>query len=426
MIKSFVRSLFPKRLWLKFSRAKVFLFVFVARIAHVVILSRIRRKILCGEKIRVAFVDSEIAKWKSQSLYDLMVKDAHYEPFILAARRDLDKDASSAKKAVGAINAVRYFEEHGNICFNGYDPSAVDEFALRRYKPDIVFYQQAWYIPQGFVVSAFALPCYIPYYVANYGSLALDAQKDLHRLAAYTFLQSEDWVHALTDWAPRGYYSGRQIPVGHTMLDYAYLHPAKPPKSFCVLYAPHFSFSTEKVKNILNISTFPWSGRAVLAYAKAHPEIAWIFKPHPLLRQMLIKTGLMASEEVDAYYAEWAALGRKCEDSNYWRLFDDASVMITDCGSFLTEFGSTGKPIIHLISNRAKIHPMKPSQELYSTYYQVHNLEEMYATFETVLESREDPKRKERQAAVEKAKLSGNYAAKNIMDFFDKEFGIKR
>ena len=397
-----------------------------AVINHRRVLWRIRRKIARGEKIRVAFVESEIAKWKTQSLFDLMKADEHYAPFMLICRRDGDekKDEETIRK--GVDSAIEYFSAKGNECIDALDMTDLGLRDLRKFNPDIVFYQQSWYSEGILDVVKYALPCYVPYYVANYGSLALDAQMFMHRFLAYFFMQSESWVHALTDWAPWYYYSGKHLPIGHTMLDYAYLNPPKAPTKQCVIYAPHFSFITETIINQTGISTFPRSGRAILEYAQKHHEMNWVFKPHPNLYRELINSGFMTHEDVDIYYAAWATLGRKCEDCNYTTLFSEATVMITDCGSFLTEFGATGKPIIHLVSSTAKLSPMKPSQELYSTYYQVHNLEEMYTTFETVLEKQEDPNKEVRQTAVRKAGLQGNYAAKNIMDLFDKEFRIKR
>ena len=95
--------------------------------------------------------------------------------------------------------------------------------------------------------------------------------------------------------------------------------------------------------------------------------------------------------------------------------------MITDCGSFLSEFAVTKQPIIHLINPENSL--AKP--ELFDTYYQVHDQEELRATLKRVLEDNDDYKRDERLTALENANLTGTYAAKNIMDFFAKEFGIR-
>lgn len=426
MIKAFLRNIFPKGLWQKMSEVKWPVLVVVARFHHWRVLQRIRRKIGRGEKLRVAFVESEIAKWKTQSLFDLMKADEHYEPFMLICKRDRDETKGEAEIRRRVNESLSYFRRQGNDCIDALDMDDLNLLNIRKFNPDIIFYQQSWFAASIFDAVKFALPCYVPYYVANYGSIDLDSKLLMHRFLAYFFMQSEAWVSALTAWAPWYYYSGKMLPFGHTMLDYAYLNPPHEPKSQCVIYAPHFSIRTEKVDNLTGISTFLWNGLEILEYAKKHPEMSWVFKPHPILYRTLIESNLMDKKSVDQYYLEWENLGVKCTDNNYTSLFTRATVMITDCGSFLTEFGATGKPIIHLISSMARVSPMKPSQELYATYYQVHNLDEMYATFETVLEKQEDPNKETRQAAVRKAGLRGNYAAKNIMEFFDKEFRIKR
>ena len=56
--------------------------------------------------------------------------------------------------------------------------------------------------------------------------------------------------------------------------------------------------------------------------------------------------------------------------------------MITDCGSFLTEFAATGQPIIRLVNPENK----QPYPPLYDTYYNMHNNDELKATLRKVLE----------------------------------------
>ena len=48
------------------------------------------RKECAGRRIRVAFLVNEIAKWKAQSLYDLMNASNHYEPFIVLTFAERD------------------------------------------------------------------------------------------------------------------------------------------------------------------------------------------------------------------------------------------------------------------------------------------------------------------------------------------------
>ena len=409
--------------WYWFQREWVTRFTIqLIRFWRIIILRRIRRKVKKGERVRVLFVESEMSKWKSQSLFALMKADPHYEPLMAIYRRDKSENLSNEEVLKGIARAVEEYKRIGNDCVIVYNPKKPETIDLRQFKPDIVFYQQSW-ISDGIVgVSRYALTAYIPYYVANYGDLAIDAKMDFHRFVSYYFLLNDAWVSALRSWAPWYYYSGKWLGVGHTMLDYRYLNPAPEPKKQCVIYAPHFSFITPAHDNLTGISTFPKSGKAILEYAKAHPSMNWVFKPHPVLWDELVVSGLMTEKERADYYDEWKRIGLVCTNGNYVELFNDATCMITDCGSFLTEFGATGKPIVHLISSAAKLQAMAPSRELYATYYQVHNISEMYTIFKCVLEERNDPKKEERLMAVKEAGLNGNYAAMNIMKFFGKEF----
>lgn len=47
----------------------------------------------------------------------------------------------------------------------------------------------------------------------------------------------------------------------------------------------------------------------MLDWAKCHPEFKWVFKPHPRLKNALIKNNIMSEEEVERYYSEWEKIG---------------------------------------------------------------------------------------------------------------------
>ena len=97
--------------------------------------------------------------------------------------------------------------------------------------------------------------------------------------------------------------------------------------------------------------------------------------------------------------------------------------MITDSGSFLPEYGSTGRPIIRLICPKNGHVPPKAAKEVYDTYYQVHNLEELHSALTLVIERGEDPKCDERLAAVKRAGLLCQNASDNIIRDLRKIYG---
>lgn len=420
--KSFVRQhVLPQSLYCRLSAFKIDVLVQLARVRHARVRARIRAKARCGEKIRVVFLESEIAKWKTQSLFDLMKEDPHYEPVMAIFRRDRSDGDSEAKVMSDIQAALAYYEAKGNPCVNVYSPDEPSVPQLAGLAPDIVFYQQSWVSDGIFDVCRYALPAYVPYYVVNYGEPKIGCMLTFHRCLAYYFHLNADWARIARRCAPPLYYSGRHVATGHPSLDYLHLNAPRPPKRPCVIYAPHFSFVLPNHDNLLGISTFPWSGLPILEYAKAHREMNWVFRPHPILRRELVSSGLMTEAERDRYFAEWGRIARVSTDSDYQGLFAESTAMVTDCGSFLPEYGATGKPLVHLISATAKVRPMKPAQELFSTFYEAHDLDEMYALFRTVLENGEDPKGEARRKAVAAYGLADTFAAGNVMRCLGKD-----
>ena len=97
--------------------------------------------------------------------------------------------------------------------------------------------------------------------------------------------------------------------------------------------------------------------------------------------------------------------------------------MITDCGSFLVEYGITYKPVIHLVSKELDNSYRAPFSDLYASYYQVRNIEEMLDVFKLVIEERKDPERDRRHRAVSQVlALDGSCAGENILRYLDDLF----
>ena len=403
-----------------------------ARFYHHRAVQRIRRKVRRGDKIRVLFLDSETAKWKVQTLFELLDRDDRYEPIVGISKRDVDKKADAKHVELGMAGARKFFERIGNRWVYVYDSKNSNPIDLRTFLPDIIFYQQPWNV-QGChfpaITCRFALTCYIPYFVPSYGLPAMEAHMPFHRFLALYFTLNEAWsaeykrdVHPL-------FFSGRMLGLGNPVLD-GLTHgmcDEKERGKKQIIYAPHFSISKESdaFKPLVPMSTFLENGRDILSYAIAHPEFKWVFKPHPMLKTALIDSGAWTLAEVSSYYSEWTKIGEVCDEGDYMRLFGGTFLMITDCGSFLSEFGATGHPIIHLMSKRNKLKPCAPSRKLFSSYYEVVNLDELHSCLQMLLEENEDPMRGSRHAALKDANLAGVSASHSIIDFFDRLFLMK-
>ena len=122
---------------------------------------------LCANyrKIRVGFWVTEIQKWSSQaSLYEALKKSSHFEPFVLLANFKKSEIGISPQEHIR--KGIKFFESRGIELKLVYDINQYRHLELKTFKPDIVFYQQPWQIPdkQNLInTSKYALIAYVPY-----------------------------------------------------------------------------------------------------------------------------------------------------------------------------------------------------------------------------------------------------------------------
>lgn len=385
-------------------------------------LERIRAKPR-DKKIRVLFIVSEIAKWKEQKVYEQMDKSGVFEPYVGLSAWNTQGGLSPDELNATHARAEKFFDKLGDrhvrtVRVEKGKKIIVD---LREFDADVVYYTEPWSPCKGqtpWEVSKFALTFFTPYYVPNYGFLHQECHLPVQRYSYGYFCLGDAWKSLFEKSLRYVSHVCQFIPTGHPALDYFACDARQQLDGGLIIYAPHFSFYNANKPGYKQLySTFDWNHNEILQYAKSHREFQWVFKPHPLLREWTQSSGLMTRQELDDYYNEWAKVGIVCTDGDYQKLFLDARVMITDCGSFLSEFGSMGKPVIHLKSKRNPRTPIALTKVLYDTYYQVHDLDDMYAMFKLVIEERRDPKRAERLEAAGKVGLFGVNASENIVNY---------
>lgn len=374
-------------------------------------------------KIRVTFLVTETAKWKVQSLYNEMRSSKDFEPFVVlsAPIDDIKFYGEELKKKLDKDKA--FYERMGCCCYTNFDFVSHKSHSLSIFSPDIVFYQEPrLFSPEENVAETakFALCCDIPYAIRTVGGgTVLQNTPFYHQLMYLQFpptkAQSCFYRKELPEWK----WAGTSYAVGHPILD-RYEEIIDEPscnEDRYVIYAPHFSFPVSGVKRIVTLSSFLDNGREILEYAKTHRQFKWLFKPHPLLYGELIRRRIWTREEVDAYYKEWEKIGEVCLDGDYIKVFKCSRVLITDCGSFLVEYPITGHPLIRLIPKEIDYPVFPIFNQLYASFYSVHNLEQMYLTFESVVERGEDPRKNERMKAVQELGLiNKKSSAERIME----------
>lgn len=406
----------------------VFIPVWQAKFRYFMAIRRLRKPSRQG-KVKVLFVTGTTAKWKCQSLYDLLAASEHYEPCICQTICDVESSLSHEERVAHLDLCKAFYLARKMNYIEAYSRDKPQWIDLNDFDAEIVFYGQPWDVAPVQLphhVARTALTFMVPYFVANYGDFGMDIRGPFQRsLFAYCTL-NHGWSEIYKENVSSVLFAARFLTVGHPALDYYYLCRGEFVSDGYVIYAPHWSIDCPGNENSENYSTFLDTGKAMLAFAQAHPEVKWVFRPHPTLLSVLRRTRVWPYDEIEAYFNAWRRIGIFSSGGGYEELFMKSSVMITDCGSFLTEYACTGRPIVHLISSTAKIKPMKPSADLYATYYQVRGLTELNDVLDEVVVRRQDPKREERLAKVRESGLLDNYAAQNILNELDLLLGFKK
>ena len=335
------------------------------------VLKRLKKKLENEEKLSVVFYIYDETKWKCQTLYELMDNHPKFDVKLLVTKPScIDPENPSYVSDVNCVKTYRYFKEKNMKAEYAYDIQKSEFIPFKHFEPDIIIYQHPWYVKteQGPVIcSKFALTCYVPYYFPVELS-DIDYKLRFHRYVENYYLLDDYSKEKCLKNVPE--LQGKLKVVGYPYLDYFNAANVKDGGN-CIIYAPHWTIAD----NGIALGTFKWSGKFILEYAKSHPEISWIFKPHPLLKKALKDFEIMSDSEIEKYYSEWESLGIKYESGDYLSLFEKSNMMITDCGSFLGEYFVTGKPLIHLMSEKSVF---KNSQNpILKTYYRANNLDEL-------------------------------------------------
>lgn len=351
-------------------------------------------------KIRVCFLVSESSKWNMQSLYDELLKSDVFYPFIVVTNltRYLEHRPSYQR-------LLGFYQGVANNVEVGWDECTKKGLDLERFSPDMVFYQQPWELFENQNVkrvSSFALTFYCSYAIEDAYGVAKAHLRDFYSLLTRYFVFSDTYKDYFQKNCP---YTLSNISAvsGHPKLDvYTDYHPQDYKHKY-VIYAPHHAFE----KNSLRYGTFPWSGQFILNWAKSHPEIDWVFKPHPRMKIALIEGGIMNSEEAEHYYDEWRKIGIAYEDGNYFGLFLESKCLITDCGSFLTEYLPTQMPVIQLCNEDSK--EFTPTTiKIIDSYYKAFDTFELHNLLEDVVLKKNDTLKNKRLEIIRELGLNNN------------------
>lgn len=377
-------------------------------LAREAVQNRIAVKILQGKKINIVFVCHRPAVWGSlENVCTALKNDDLFDVKIVAIpnKRELPDSALNHEEYISE-NAEEFWKTYG--CINGYDYETREWLDLRTLHPDYVFFQQPYNIDRSsyyksFVVSKYAKLCYV-HYASNFigsGILEESTPMDFVQNVSMFFTQNEiddklirgvlkkygnNFTKTFLTGFPR--YDGLEK---YKDADSSLWNYPRSDNKFRIIWTPRWC------TNEGNCHFFDYKDK-LLDYCAGHPEIDFIFRPHPQAFIGLNATGELPEKEAAIYKAEYDKHpNTKIDNSKeYLTTFYSSDCMITDISSIVAEYFLTGKPIIYC---HKKDCFNDFSRKLSEGFYWVRNWQELERTLQ-MLKSGDDPLKAKRQELI--------------------------
>lgn len=350
---------------------------------------RVLKNLKNKEVLNVVFYVYDSCKWKCQKIYDEMLQNHRFRPLIVVTKntaKNLDNPSFQTKEEI--LKTFDFFKKREMNVRLGFDFEKNKHVPLKKFKPDIIIYQHPWYVDtsQGPVVcSKFALTAYIPY------DIPTTTMPSEYNLRFYQYVEN----FYVIDEKIKNFYTTLMDNNGVNLkvAGAPSLENIKPsePDSY-IIYAPHWTINHEKT---MAYSTFKENGRFILEFAQKNSEYNWVFKPHPMLKKAILDNKFMSKKEVNEYYSSWEKIGKACYDGDYYEIFNNSKLMITDCSTFLIEYLATEKPLIRLASKDA-VEFNNLAKEAIKVCYNIESNCDLEKSLNSILKEKQDTLKEKR------------------------------
>ena len=301
------------------------------------------------KKIRVGFVLRTAAEWSGDDLYNLFANDERFEPTIFLCLSVTQPNNEIAKSAF--LRGVEQFKSHGlNIV-------PMDNWKAKMPAQDVMIFLTPYFtdLTRAFRLKRITAKTLIAHITYSF-TISLRGKKfynkPMFNIAWKVFISSIIGLNLHRKKSdlgmPRSLYSGypRIDPFFRKDSDFQFDWKMTRPDAKKIIYAPHWSINAG-----VKFATFQWNYKFMYEFAKAHPEISWVVKPHPALASQAVAEKLFPSiEAFKEYMQAWDDLpnARVYTGAYYQAIFATSDGMIHDSGSFIAEYQFVDKPMIYL------------------------------------------------------------------------------
>ena len=382
-------------------------------------------KIRHKDKIKVGFCFNYSAGWSGDDLYNLFARDEHFESAIFFRSKG---NRITQKEEFG--RDLERFKSHGlNVVKVNYDSDIPAQDVLIQLSP---YYQYDPYAFRLVNLKVMTLLVYIPYgyHVLTRTNFWTDWSffRVLWKMFSTSKPELEHIQKTVKVGMPRGIYSGypkMDIFFGKDA-NFHFNWKMTRADAKKIIYAPHHA-----IEEGVRISTFQWNHQFMYEFAKAHPEISWVFKPHPNLFPALVRNKIFPSVAAcEEYYQKWNDLpnAQVYTGAYYQKIFATSDGMIHDCASFIAEYQYVDKPMIYLTRDTQKFNEL--GNEILKVSYTVDgkDLDGIAAMIQRVFIEGDDYKAAERREVFDKylnyPKDNGMLASEFIYKSISQDLGV--
>jgi len=332
------------------------------------------RAIQKKQKITVLYIVSEVASWKSELLYQTMLKHPRFNPII---------GVSTSRAPWGAKEPLIAYLKSRHYNFYDLDNRA---YSIESINPDIIFYYKPYDLcySEGHFFNKHLKYIFCGMdYCFPITKHVVHVEKELFDYCWQFYVENQEIASQRREII--GYRSRNTRYTGVPMQDILLRHKSQfldPWKDHTgkkrIIYAPHHSIKGTNGAGI-EFATFLDFGESILEFAKLYNDkITIAFKPHPNLYMKLIN--IWGQEKTDNYYKEWNSLSNtQLETGEYVGLFKYSDAIIHDSASFIVEYLYMDNPSMYLVAETNNLEDMFDFvQEGYQCYehgYSVHDIE---------------------------------------------------
>lgn len=325
--------------------------------------------------IKVAFVLSDLGKWKTEFLFRAMLCHPRFSPVIFVEPNSFGDNQES-------VVLKNYLERQKYNFFELATSKKISDYT----RPDILFCQEPY---SGNIKKNFlSLYCFVPYaYHTTDAKWFIDTP--MLNIAWQVYYENSLAAKNVSKIMKN---KGRNcIVTGLPSSDlfyqqFIYKDPWKRQigKKKRIIWAPHHTIFDNQF--VCHSTFLEYFDTMLLLAQKYENKIQIAFKPHPVLKAKLYQ--IWGKEKTDIYYLKWENRDNtQLILGTYVSLFLYSDAMIHDCGSFMVEYHYTKKPVMYLVNKKFRTDELNEfGKRAFDLHYIGRNSEDIELFINNVIE----------------------------------------